>query len=58
MQISEKLLLGLMAIAIPFLAYKKKAFTLSAAMVAVALISVISISGYFNCYFLFDAYSC
>lgn len=45
MQISEKLLLGLMAIAIPFLAYKKKAFTLSAAMVAVALLSVISISG-------------
>ena len=45
MQTGEVFLSGLMAIAIPFLAYKKKAFTLSAASAAVALLALISLAG-------------
>ena len=45
MQIDELLLSGLMVIIIPFLAYKKKAFTLAAASAAVALLAIISLAG-------------
>lgn len=45
MQTGEILLSGLMAVIIPFLAYKKNAFTLAAASAAVALLALISLAG-------------
>ena len=45
MRVAEVILSVLMVVAIPFVAYRKKAFTLSAAVAAVVLLAIISFAG-------------